>query len=84
MPITLSVPPRVVRDVQTFAARSGTTLDALVLAYLVKTAVAERKARSKHRENPVLKFCGILPKEETERLMSVVSEQRVVDKEMWR
>ena len=74
MPITLSVPPGVVRDVQTFAARNGTTLDALVLAYLVKTASVERKARGRHKENPVLKFCGILPKEEVSRLRSVVSE----------
>ena len=68
MPVTLSVPPKVVRDVESFAARSGTTLDALVLAYLVKTATEERRTRSKRSRNPVLKFCGILPKGEAERL----------------
>ena len=83
MPVTLSVPPKVVRDVESFAARSGTTLDALVLAYLVKTATEERRARSKRSRNPVLKFCGILPKGEAERLNAVVSEQRVIDEEMW-
>ena len=62
MPVTLSVPPKVVRDVESFAARSGTTLDALVLAYLVKTATEERRTRSKRSRNPVLKFCGICPR----------------------
>ena len=75
MPVTLSVPPKVVRDVESFAARSGTTLDALVLAYLVKTATEERRTRSKRSRNPVLKFCGILPKGEAERMRAVVSEQ---------
>ena len=83
MPVTLSVPPKVVRDVESFAARSGTTLDALILAYLVKTATEERRAHSKRSRNPVLKFCGILPKGEAERLRAVVSEQRVIDEEMW-
>ena len=83
MPVTLSVPSKVVRDVESFAARSGTTLDALVLAYLVKTATEERRTRSKRLRNPVLKFCGILPKGEAERLNAVVSEQRVIDEEMW-
>ena len=84
MPITLSVPPKVVHDVQSFAARSGTTLDALVLAYLVKTATEERRSRSKREANPVMKFCGILPKGEAARLSAVVSEQRVIDEEMWK
>ena len=83
MPVTLSVPPKVVRDVESFAARSGTTMDALVLAYLVKTATEERRTRSKRSRNPVLKFCGILPKGEAKRLSAVVSEQRVIDEEMW-
>ncbi len=84
MPITLTVPPAVVDEVQSYAARSGTTLDALVLAYLMKTAAAERKTRKRRVANPVLKFCGTLPKGEAERLMAVVAEQRVVDEEAWR
>lgn len=82
MPLTLEVPTSVARDVQTYASRRGTTIAALVLEYLARTASAERRTRKS--ENPVLKFCGILPKSEADRMQSVVLGQRAIDEDLWK
>ena len=80
--MTLTVPPSVVRDVQTYASQRGTTIDALVLEYLTKTAAAVRRA---HKcGNPVLKFCGVLPKGKADKMLSAVSEQRTIDEDLWK
>ena len=76
MPLTLTVPPAVARDVQTYAMGRGTTMAALVLEYLSKMALAERQTRKS--ENPVLKFCGVLSKGEADRMSAAVAEQRTI------
>ena len=55
---------------------------ALVLEYLARTASAERRAHK--AGNPVLKFCGVLSKDEADRMSAVVAEQRTIDENMWK
>ena len=45
MPITLTAPPAVVEDARSYAAHSGMTLEAFVLAYLESIAKRERRER---------------------------------------
>ena len=82
MPLTLTVPPSVARDVQTYASQRGTTIDALVLEYLTRTASIVRRAH--RRENPVFRFCGVLPKGTADKIRSAVSEQRTIDEDLWK
>ena len=82
MPLTLTVPSAVARDVQTYATRRGTTMAALVLEYLTKMASAERQARKS--ENPVFKFCGVLSKGEADRMSAAVAELRTIDEDLWK
>jgi len=82
MPLTLTVPPAIARDVQTYASRRGTTMAALELEYLARTASAERRAHK--AGNPGLKFCGVLSKDEADRMSAVVAGQRTIDEDMWK
>ena len=82
MPLTLTVPPAIARDAQTYATRRGTTMAALVLEYLAKMASAERQVHKSG--NPVLKFCGVLSKDEADRISEAVAEQRTIDEELWK
>ena len=34
--------------------------------------------------NPVLKFCGVLSKDDADRMSAVVAEQRTIDEDMWK
>lgn len=82
MPLTLTVPPAIARDAQTYAMRRGTTMAALVLEYLARMASAERRAHKSG--NPVLKFCGVLSEDEADRISEAVAEQRTIDEDMWK
>ena len=82
MPLTLTVPPAVARDAQTYATRRGTTMAALVLEYLARMASAERRAHKSG--NPVLKFCGVLSEDEADRISEAVAEQRTIDEDLWK
>ncbi|MBQ2629991.1 MAG: hypothetical protein IJG13_09970 [Kiritimatiellae bacterium] len=81
MPLTLTIPPAVARDVKAYASRRGMTIDAFVLEYLTRTASIER--RTQKRKNPVLKFCGVLTKGSADKMLSVVAEQRTIDEDLW-
>ena len=82
MPLTLTVPPTIAHDVQMYASKRGTTITALLLEYLAQTASSERKSHKS--ENPVMRFCGVLPKGAAEKMMAVVSEQRTIDESLWK
>ena len=82
MPLTLTIPPSVARDVRTYVSRKGMTIDAFVLEYLTRTALLER--RTQKRKNPILKFCGVLAKGSADKMLSAVAEQRTIDEDMWK
>lgn len=80
MPITISAPQTMVDEATDYAASRGMTLSELLLNYLAK--VIEQKKREK--ENPFMKFCGILSHAEANELQAIVNEQRNIDEEMWK
>ncbi len=82
MPLTLTIPPSVARDVKTYVSRKGMTIDAFVLEFLARTASIER--RTQKRKNPVLKFCGVLAKGSADKMLSAVAEQRAIDEDLWK
>ena len=45
MPLTLTVPPKIVMGARSYAEHSGMTLEALMLRYLESIAEAEQKHR---------------------------------------
>lgn len=82
MPLTLTVPPAIAHDVQTYASKRGMTITTLLLEYLTRTASSERKSHK--TENSVMRFCGVLPKGAADKMMAVVSEQRTIDENLWK
>ena len=58
MSITLSAPPSVIQDVRAYATRNGTSLNALIRAYLEQIAEQEQKARKAESEKVLQFFMG--------------------------
>ena len=80
--MTLTIPPSIARDVNTYVSRRGMTIGAFVLEYLTRTAYLERKTHK--RKNPVLKFCGVLAKGSADKMLSAIAEQRPIDEGLWK
>ena len=84
MPLTLIASPTIVRDARKYAAASGTTLEALVIAYI--TAVAKRvHSRCIRTKRPA--FFDIthrISDEGAEELLSVQREFENVEEDLWK
>ena len=83
MSLTLTAEPEIIDGARSYAARSGMTLEAFVLAYLESTARCERE----RRERPRPAFLDVryrLSDEGAAELMAAQADFEKIDEEMWK
>ena len=83
MPFTFTVSPAVVRDARSYAAATGTTLEAMILAYV--EAVAKRaRARSTRPRPAFLDVNRRITEEGASELLAAQGDFERIDEDMWK
>ena len=81
--MTIHVEDTFAEALRAYARSVGTSVNKVVKELLAPIlGVAEGGVSD--NDNPYMKFCGVIPKEETRRLGKSLAEQRKIDEEMWK